>query len=272
MRGRQVKIFLAAMAMLALCGVAEARDFYLIIGQSNASGRGELSEMPALPNAAEVGCFRNNHVWDGACEEPVDDAAGQVFPVSADTSAEVGPGMAFGDRLFAINGGERIGLIPCAKGGSRIWQWRRNLATSSLYGACVASVQALLQQYPTLQDKILGVIYWLGETDATYALPPIDWDAEFRAFVANLRSDLNRPELAIVFVQLRAETPSDAYPAWQWVRIEQAQALARLNDPRVRMVSATGIPYQPDGIHATTAGQIIMGQRIADAMHEAQSQ
>ena len=54
-----------------------------------------------------------------------------------------------------------IGLIPCAKGGSLIHDWRRNLDDNTLYGSCLKRARAA-----SLMGNVAGLLYFQGEIDA----------------------------------------------------------------------------------------------------------
>src|SRR5215210_7641774 len=75
-------------------------NLYLIalVGQSNASGRGDLAELPPdFPaNANRLWNFTNVYTWQHPAKEPIDDPVGQVDSVSTDTEAGVGPGLSIG--------------------------------------------------------------------------------------------------------------------------------------------------------------------------------
>jgi hypothetical protein len=82
---------LVAFILVLLTSPASAREVFLLVGQSNISGRGELSQLPAFPNADRVVVYRKTGI-----------AAPAIEPVSDETGAGAGPALAFADRLAEV--------------------------------------------------------------------------------------------------------------------------------------------------------------------------
>jgi len=82
---------------------------YLLIGQSNMAGRGEVEPEDRVAHPRVLALDRENR-WAPAVE-----------PIHFDKPiAGVGPGRAFGVAMAERDPSVRIGLIPCAAGGSPI--------------------------------------------------------------------------------------------------------------------------------------------------------
>ena len=96
-------------------------EIYLLMGQSNMSGRGLLEELPTQRRTIDpaITVYGNDGAWRIA-SEPLDSATNQIDAVSADAAAGVGPGLSFAKALRQRRPDRRIGLIPCAKGGTSI--------------------------------------------------------------------------------------------------------------------------------------------------------
>ncbi|WP_343518216.1 sialate O-acetylesterase [Sphingomonas sp.] len=246
---------------LLLGGAAreETPDVYLLAGQSNMSGRGELAELSEAERALDpcIRLYGNDGKWRIAAE-PLDDAAGQVDAVAEDRQAGVGPGLFFA-RAMLKRRTRPILLVPCAKGGSSIGRWAPGGGRDTLYGACLARVREA-------GGRIAGVLWYQGESDTGSDEKAAAWKARFAALVASLRRDLAAPRLPVVFVQLadRATSPERAarYPAW--ATVQQAQAAVSLGC--THMVPAKGLTLNADELHLSTAGQRALGQRLAVAM------
>lgn len=85
---------------------------YLLIGQSNMAGRGLVDAASKVPHP-RVLMLNKNREWVAA-----------IDPLHFDkTVAGVGPGLAFGKQMAEANPQVRIGLIPCAVGGTPISAW-----------------------------------------------------------------------------------------------------------------------------------------------------
>jgi hypothetical protein len=203
--------------------------------------------------------YGNDGVWRPAVE-PIDSAAGQIDPVSADPMAGVGPAVAFARRLVEQQPRRRVILVPCAKGGTSIDVWARADARTTLYGSCLARVRET-----AARGRLAGLLWYQGESDARDATSAGSWSAKFTRVVEDFRSDLRDPDLRVLVVGL-ADPPltgvnASRFPAWR--AVQDAQRDLRL--PNSVHVSAAQLPMKADQLHLTTAGQIALGQRMADA-------
>jgi hypothetical protein len=92
-------------------------DLYLLIGQSNMAGRGSVEEQDRTPHPRVLTLSKNNQ-WIPA-----------VDPIHFDKAvAGVGPGKTFGMVMAGQAPSARIGLIPCAVGGTSIRKWKPGAA------------------------------------------------------------------------------------------------------------------------------------------------
>ncbi|UAL11550.1 sialate O-acetylesterase [Caulobacter segnis] len=247
--------------LAATTAVAAKRpDVYLLTGQSNMSGRGLLEELTPEERLADpaIQLYGNDGVTRPALD-PLDDPASQVDAVSTDVQAAVGPGLFFARTLRGLNG-RPILLVPCAKGGSSIGQWTPSEARDTLYGSCLARVREV-------GGRVKGILWYQGESDAGRPDSAAGWREGFEALVGRFRSDLKAPRLPLVLVQL-ADPPSPevsaprTYPCWAAIQAVQAGPTPAC----VAMVPAQGLPLKADTLHLTTAGQRVLGGKLAEAM------
>lgn len=88
---------------------------YLLMGQSNMAGRGPITE--TLKDTGNDRVFMLNATGDWIpARHPVHFDKPQV--------AGVGPGLSFGVQMAQANPNVRIGLVPCAVGGTSIDRWQ----------------------------------------------------------------------------------------------------------------------------------------------------
>jgi len=245
---------LAAIALLA----GAAPDVYVLAGQSNMSGRGAVVDLPAQDRDPDprIRLYGNDGQWRPALD-PLDDASGQVDAVSTDKQAAVGPGLTFARAMLRTRG-HSISLVPCAKGGSSIGRWKPASDRDSLYGSCVARVREA-------GGRPAGMLWYQGESDA--GKPPAEaqsWTAAFERMAGAFRRDLSAPKLPIVLVQISDQPRTDPgrFPSWYVVQDQQSRPAL----PCTAIVSAKGLPRNPDDLHLTTQAQRTLGPRLAAAM------
>lgn len=227
------------------------------------SGRGLEAELPRFANADRTRIFTNAWTWaEGA--EPVDDATGQIDAVSVDQVAEMaGPGMSFATSLAKLRPTKVIGLIPCAKGGSSILQWKRNTSRESLYGSMIARAKAA-----QAQGVLKGLVWYQGEAESAGAdtAAAQNWRQSFLTLAQDVCDDLKAPDLKFVVTELAPNPKPEAYLNWAMIQ-QQQRSLSGARNGNVACVSAADLAGKPkDPIHLDTASAVILGQRYAAAM------
>ena len=240
-------------------------SIFLLVGQSNMSGRGELSDLREddLLTSERIYTFTNSGNWAPA-EFPVDANLDQVDTVSWDRNPGVGPALFFAKGLLDENQDQSIGLVPCAKGGTSIMEWLPNYSDrddrDTLYGNCLA--RAIEAQ---ANGEIVGIIYHQGESDGFDKFRSFYWDRQFVMLINSLRSDLNIDQLPVVFAQIgRLTTQEYIEKILFWDEVKESQA--KVDIPMVSMVNPTDLDIKSDGIHLTTDAQRALGLRYARAM------
>jgi hypothetical protein len=218
-------------------------DIYLLMGQSNMSGRAPLTGLPAFENASHVWMFRKGRFIPA------------VEPVGQDPAARVGPSLAFANDLYAANH-RPIGLINCALGGTFMSQWSDFDDPKGLYRTCVD--QAKLAQ---INGSIRGILFFQGEYDAWKMETVLAWPAKMVALAAMLRQDFANASLPIVITEIG---PESSRPETQTLISEQGAMTTSIT--HLAVVSATDLPYLRDNLHLTQASEITLGRRYAVAM------
>ena len=240
---------------------------FVIAGQSNASGhRASLAEKEA-PDP-RVTMFGNDYRWKQACE-PIDDATGQLDEVSSDqayVNDKVGHSFALkAAKELAGAGVKAVRLIPCAKGGSSIAQWRRGadpLDRFTLFGSLNARVK---QASP---EGVTAVWWHQGESEVSHDLTQYIGDQA--ALVGEFRGVMGE-RLPIIYAQL-AKIGLGQPPASH--RIMEAQRRLETGSgydcelPRYHMVVTFDLPLAADALHLTAESQKELGRRFALATRQ----
>jgi hypothetical protein len=239
------------------------QPYFLLIGQSNMAGRGNLDELPAEEKSAPaIEIFRNGE-WLEACH-PLQDANDPVFAVNADRASGVGPGLSFA-RAVQRATDMPVGLLQCAKGGTGIQAWERG---GVLYRTMLERLRRA-----SASRSLAGALIHVGEGDTHSPEMAEAWANAFRQLIGNLRSDTGDPVLPVVFAQIATITPEmrtrrdHGYAGWE--RLKQVQASVDL--PSVVMVKTDDLPLKPDGLHLSTQAAMVLGERFAAAILEMDS-
>ena len=164
---------------------------YLLMGQSNMAGRGPITE--ALQNVGNARVFMLNATGEWVLAR---------HPVHFDKPkvAGVGPGLSFGVAMAEANPSIRIGLVPCAVGGTAISRWQPgaydDITKTHPYDDAVLRIQNAMGY-----GVVKGLLWHQGEADsnptaAAAYLPKLS------EFIGRVRLLTGQPELPVVVGEL----------------------------------------------------------------------
>ncbi len=169
----------------------------------------------------------------------------------------VGPGIYFARNIIQATN-LKIGLIPCALGGSTIDQWdpaKKTSGDSSLYGATINRIKSI-------GEKIKGLVWYQGESEAML-LETKTYESKFLNLIDSFRKDIGNPELPIIYVQIGKFNFRDSAMNRTWEDIREIQRDVLKKRKNVYMVTGIDLPLD-DCIHISTEGQERLGKRIAE--------
>ena len=190
---RWIVFFVIFLLLIAGCSdqYASRRKFhlYLLAGQSNMAGRGKVEEQDKQPHP-RVFALNQEGQWQLATEPLHFDKPG----------AGVGPGLAFGKAMAEHKKHVRIGLIPCAAGGSPISSWTQggyhSQTKSHPYDDTIRRAKIAMQS-----GVIKGIIWHQGESDSKPELAQV-YQAKLEELIANFRRELGDDDLPFVVGKL----------------------------------------------------------------------
>lgn len=231
-------------------------DLYVAAGQSNMEGSGIFTD-EAKKEAAETPDYIREYyfekVWDRAT--PVSHTRER----EAEVKRGVGPAYYFAREMYRLTKVPQ-GIIPCAKGGSRIDEWKAD--GGELY-------KDMIKRISEAGGRVRGLLWYQGESEAMTPGADKIYYKETERIISALRNDLASPFLPIVISQI-SQTALDCYledeeghNRWQIVR-EEERVLSE-NTENAVMIATTDADFD-DLIHLSTSFQRVMGRRNALAM------
>jgi len=235
-------------------------DLYLLLGQSNMKGRGVMPEEP-LNDPRFVMMHLKDDQWYHA-RHPLH-LTGSANTFAGADNAGVGAGLSFAQTIAAADPSARIGLIPCAFGGTSIRRWQKG---ADLYENAIRRAKLALEQTRGAGGSIKGVLWLQGEADSKPGAIETYPD-DLNALVDALRADLNLPTLpfiAATIIEPNTERAAD-------LRKQMNQNLLGLpkQRPATACVDARDIMTTiGDNVHYDTAAQEEIGRRFASKLQE----
>ena len=229
-------------------GGADLKSF-LMIGQSNMAGRGNFADVKPIDNYK---CYMLRNGRFLRMSEPINpDRA--IF--GAGYTSGIGLSASFADELSKSQNC-RVGLIPCADGGTTISEWQKG---GVLYDNAVQTTKLAMRS-----STLSGIIWHQGESDCVDDQLYRAYKPKFIQFVKDIRADLggNLPFIA-------GELPYNL--AQKWGMSERAHEFnVMLNSlceeiSNFTVVSASGLTLKDDGLHFNSVSLREFGKRYYTA-------
>ena len=220
----------------------ENMQIFLLIGQSNMAGRGQVEAEDKVPHP-RVFVLNKELAWVPA-----------VDPLHFDKPERIGTGLGktFGAVIADARPGAVIGLVPAAFGGSALDEWTPG---SPHYVSAVARAKEALKR-----GRLAGILWHQGESDRAPA-QVATYPDRFVKFIARLRADLGAPDVPVIVGEIGRFCPNEGPVN---AAIGRLPALV----PRCALVSSEGLPgrpEEPEVLHFESPGFRELGRRYADA-------
>jgi len=222
---------------------------YLLIGQSNMAGRAPVDEA-GKKGDPRILMLDSSGQWVTAKD-----------PLHFDKpkAAGVGPGRAFAAQMLEPGKKIRIGLIPCAWGGSpiKVWQPGARYFDAHPYDDAVKRTRIAMQQ-----GVLKGVLWHQGESDND-PVHAAGYMAQLTELIKRLRTDLQSPGLPFVAGEI-------GYFNKKGTLINTIINQLPQQVPYTAVVTAAGLTDKGDLLHFNTASARELGKRYAAAMKQLQ--
>lgn len=221
---------------------------FLLAGQSNMAGRGDVAEQSDVPNPRILALNRNDE-WVIA-KDPLHWDKPSV--------AGVGPGISFANEMLKdLPDDVVIGLIPAACGGSPIRVWQKgeywSQTDSYPYDDAVKRITVALRS-----GILKGILWHQGSSDSKIVA---QYPFLLQQLADALRTEFNSPNIPFISGEIgrfRANREG----------INYAFHNAKYIIPVYDAVSSEGLTHIGDSAHFNTMSQHILGKRYAEKMKQ----
>ena len=252
---RWIVFFIIFILLISGCSnqLTNRRKFqlYILAGQSNMAGRGKVEEQDTQSHP-RVFALNKEGEWVPAAEPLHFDKPNIVG---------VGPGFAFGKAIAEHKKGVRIGLIPCAAGGSPIASWTEggyhSQTKSHPYDDALRRARIAMQS-----GVIKGIIWHQGESDSKPELIKV-YQAKLEELIVKFRRELGDDDLPFVVGKL-----GDFYVA----RNPNAQTINEILEripltvENTACADSAGLTSKSDLVHFDAKSERELGRRYAELM------
>lgn len=222
---------------------------FLLIGQSNAAGRGFIESAEPLDTLdGRIKVLRNGR-WQVAFR-PINPDRGFSGTCFAESFA----------REYALaHEGADVGIIPCADGGTQLAQW---LPGEVLFDNAVNCARLAMRT-----SKLVAILWHQGESDCTPEKISL-YEERFKLIMDTLRKELGLPDIPIIIGGLggylsehkRWNNIRDYFPDVNKVLLSLAETYHNC-----AYVNADGLSANPDKLHFSAEGLEELGVRYYKA-------
>jgi len=220
---------------------------FLMAGQSNMAGRGQVEPTDTLSNKRIFSINAANQLV--YAKEPLH------FYEPTRTGLDCG--LSFAQNLLPVIPPDvHILLIPTAIGGSSISQW---LGDSSYRGVKLLSNFREKMQLGKTFGEIKAVLWHQGESDAKKALIPL-YQQRLGELFAMFRKMSGNSQLPVLMGELGSYS-SDPY---NWQGINDVLHRYAQTDKHSAVISTSTLVHRGDTVHFNSEGQRLMGARFAE--------
>lgn len=235
-------------------GVDENTWIFLMAGQSNMAGRGTIESQDIIIDERIITINKDNE-WVVA-REPL-----HFYEPG---SAGLDCGMSFANELLKhIPDSIVIAMIPCAVGGSSVFQWLNDDEHRGvmLYSNFVEKVSLSKNK-----GRIKGIIWHQGESNAKPTDIPKYKEAVLKLFT-KFKKVIGDENLPIVMGEIgRFAQPEEK--AGYFAEINQLIIQIDEDNEHIYSVSSEGLGHKGDNLHFNSAAQRTLGERYATVIIE----
>ncbi|MGC9354799.1 MAG: sialate O-acetylesterase, partial [Mariniphaga sp.] len=222
---------------------------FLMAGQSNMAGRGIIEPQDTVTNK-RILTINSENKWVVA-KEPLHFYEPNVAGLDC--------GMSFaGELIKHIPDSVTIAMIPCAVGGSSVFQWLNN---EEYRGVKLFSNFREKVQLSKKKGIIKGILWHQGERNANETDLPEYKDALLKLF-AKFRASIGNDKLPIILGELgKFAQPKKKAKYFEY--INQIIRIVAEEGDHLHFVSSGGLEHNGDHLHFNSASQRELGRRYA---------
>ncbi|MBO7304922.1 MAG: sialate O-acetylesterase [Clostridia bacterium] len=225
-------------------GGADLHSF-LMIGQSNMAGRGEISDVAPINNFR---CYMLRNGRFIRMREPINPDR----PIFEGTfRSGISLAASFADE-FARENQARVGLIPCADGGSSINMW--------LPGTIFYDHALLLTRLAMRTSTLTGILWHQGETDAAAGMSAEEYEEKLKTLISSLRRDLGS-NLPFVMGEISDKITEAEAKKTAILEINRALINVAKTTHGCAIASVSDLTLKPDGLHFDSKSLRELGKR-----------
>jgi len=227
---------------------------YILMGQSNMAGRGVLTEEFVSVGDSNVVVLNKQQQWVTA-----------KHPLHFDKPkiAAVGPGLSFGIMMAKQSPNVKIGLVPCAVGGSPIEAWNPGVyfkpTNSYPYDDALERIKIAMRK-----GIVKGIVWHQGESNSSKEGAE-NYLNQLKKLIKNLRIEVNNDQLPFVAGELGRYRKKYKFINDELHKLPESVKYTAI-------ASSDSLTHKGDGTHFNAISANTLGERLAQEMLKIEKQ
>jgi hypothetical protein len=223
---------------------------FLMIGQSNMAGRGDFADVEIIDNDM---CFMLRMGRWQKMSEPINPDR-EIF--EGNFHSGISLSASFADS-YTEHFGKKVGLIPCADGGTSISQW--------LPGEILFDHAVMMAKLAMRSSNFGGILWHQGESDCSKEDDAKNYYNRFKNTIDTLKGELGLPaDIPVIIGELGSFIAEFKDGKCKYFN-DINRTLKTLSEEYGTFVSAEGLVCKDDGLHFTSASYREFGKRHFEA-------
>ena len=225
----------------------------LMIGQSNMAGRGEFADVPKIKNQ---NCFMLRCGRWQIMREPVNPDR-YMFLDEGKFHSGTSLAAAFADE-YAKCEDVKVGLIPCADGGTHLNAW--------MPGTILFDHAVMMTKLAMRTSTLSAIIWHQGEADAQHDEDVATYKERFITMISAMRKELG--DVPVIIGEISTKTIPKYKIGERAKKLNEVFAQIAEELPSCALASEEGLTMKPDGIHFDAPSLRIFGKRYYEKFCE----
>lgn len=270
---KQWILLLTAFVLFPLSHAAGKAKVFILSGQSNMSGGGDV----VADLGVDAAVADKVRIWDAGDGWGKQGSPGKWVSLNQLQSMKkelrnnkIGPEFGFAKAMAALYPANEIHLIKVSKGGTPINYWLpdekgKPNGFTSFQTNLKNSLEKIEGEY-----EIMGMLWMQGESDSKMQADAEAYQKKLEQFIALMRKETSKPELPFVIGRLSSRILESKKFQMHHAKIVQVgqEAMAK-QDKHVAVVNTDALSQRDDLVHFDQQGQMGLGKLFGEAMIKA---
>lgn len=270
---RNLILLLTAFILLPVSQADAKAKVFILSGQSNMSGGGEVKGDLGLDAAVgdKVRIWDASDGWDKQGSPGKWTTLQELQAMKKELrNNKIGPEIGFAKAMTALYPADKIHLIKVSKGGTPINWWLPDAqGKPNGFTTLQTNLKNALEKIEG-ESEIIGLLWMQGESDSKTQADAEAYQKKLEHFIALMRKETAKPELPVVIGRISTKILESTKFKMPFVKtVQAAQEAVTKTDKHAFVIDTDDLSQRDDLVHYDQQGQLGLGKRFGEAMIKA---